>query len=326
MTGKILPRHPMLVLDEHTEKKLGLKKPVFTKIISSTDVAPCAENAIWPGPVTFGKNGSWTPEKNDITFTVELSFSPIELFGEQGVACSDATLGASLEWKSVESRQRGHAGTIVEFNRKDKHIDGRFELAFAANHMRGGILLTVLLYVIDEDPDPKETERHLANRAGLFLGKLSETCTLVFDGTGSMFPIRLTDDGTDRDPLWRIEFNADDPEEDLFTVDNICLEINSKHPDYMILRDNEGKFESKALKRQVMASWLTLFFIILEEQHPDLYRQCLLGGVKNYEDGTIAYIADYIVSTHLQKTDIKTTESLSGAIQMFINNNPRIGV
>lgn len=310
MSNITLPRHPMLELDDSSMESLRITKPEFTAITSSGD-DPCPENLIWPGPVTFGSESGWSPESDDLSFSVSMSFKPSDLFGK--VACRGAELLASLEWYSQESSQRGFAENPTAFRIGQDQVNCEFHVAFDANQLRGNVNLAVQLYLLTPADKPSTDERHLANSEGMWLGSLSETCVLAFDGTGSLFPVSITSNKSTEAPLWKITYNSSYPEEDMFTPDNVCMEINRDHPDFKVFMGKLSDPSTKALARQVNASWWTQLFSILRDEHHSLYERLPLPA-NEWIEGSIAHAASYIISVtggkHMLSSMAKVSESM----------------
>ena len=81
----------------------------------------------------------------------------------------------------------------------------------------------------------------------------------MFDGSGSLFPIvHVSHLATD--PLWSFSSDWDDPTFDEFSTDFVSLEINTSHPSFGELYGDARAPYSTPLFKQVLASWLMLFF------------------------------------------------------------------
>jgi hypothetical protein len=293
MKTQNLQLYPMLEKD--ATSRVGLMILGFKFGCSEPNVDPEPNGASWPGPVTFGQQGIWNPADYDLSVEITMLFNPSTLFGADGIACTNAVLGAVLEWTSLESSQRGHSN-LVEFSHDACKVKAAFALQFDRNQVRGNVILSVNFYVIVPDRTPALAEMHLANRSGLYLGSVGGICPLVFDGDGALFPV-IEYAGKPDDALWRIKYESTDPCEDIFAADMVCLEINNRHPDYPAYKGDDGHKGGTPLERQIVASWLTMFLLILKEKNPDVY-ECLKNDTYiRYSTGSIAHFANYLLSS-----------------------------
>ena len=283
------------MLDRQAAARIGWMPESFRFSCSTPDVDPESNGASWPGPVTLGHQGIWNPVEHDLFLEITMRFNPATFFGAEGIACSNAALGIVLEWTSPESSQRGHSN-IVPFRRESGKVKATLFLRFDRNQFRGQVQLSASFYVVEPDSAPDSAERHLANRSGLCLGSLGGTCSLFFDGNGSLFPF-VEYAGLPDDALWRIRYESSDPCEDLFVADMVCLEINNRHPDYPAYKGVDGQKGGTPMERQIVASWLTMFLLILKERNPDVF-ECLKNDTYlKFSDGSIAHFAHYLLST-----------------------------
>lgn len=288
-----LPRYPMLGRDAATQT--GLMIQGFSFRSNSPLIDPASNGACWPGPVTFGHEGEWTPTKHGLSLEAGILFNPSILFGTQGVACSNAVLAITLEWVATDSRQRGNSNH-VELRRSSGRTQASFSLTFEPGQIRGNVSLGFNVFILSPDPHPKDTEEHLANSPGLYLGALGCPCILAFDGEASVFPV-MEYNGSPKDPLWNIQYETADPCEDPFAAPFIALQINTAHPDYSAYRGNDAQSESTPLERQIVASWLSAFLLILKEKSPDVYADICNGTSFDRREGSIAHFAEYLFST-----------------------------
>lgn len=260
MTRVRLPPYPCVTDDLRSKLESGLG-------FSCPDGPPPGEHRIDLQRYTFGKGTDWSIEQHPLRIECRLANPGMlaEVFGAKGLVCRNARLMIALEWVSSRSSRRGFSKPqLLDY----REVSGRRELVFVldfpARELAGGIQLSLEL-LVGAAGRPGKDERHLANAAGLRLGSLGEPWHLVFDGAGSLFPI-VQRAHAPTDPLWNFIADWDDPAFDEFSVDFVCLEINTSHPDFGVLYGDAKSPYSTPLFRQVLASWLMLF---LEELRDD---------------------------------------------------------
>jgi hypothetical protein len=282
-----VPRYPML--DEKIIKDAFQAPGPLEFTSSKTGVNPEPSDTSWAGPVSFDRRGGWSPSEHDLKVETSISIDATKLFGPKGIACKNAEIGAVLEWTSNESKQRGHS-KVVEFKHDSGIVIATFALTFEPNQIREEVLLTPKIYIRKADNSPAKDEVHLANKAGLVLGEIFSSCKLSFDGNGGNIPISEYDDEPQA-PLWRIIFDSSAPWTDPFTEDYVCLKINRQHPDYLAYKGSEGISILTPLRIHVIASWLTLFLVILKEKASNLFDELAANSVNDNDLGGLAKFA-----------------------------------
>ena len=312
MISTTLPLYP--ILTQKMVDTIGLQFGKFTFSSSAQGIDPCSNDASWPGPVTFGQQGIWNAESHDLSLEVSVSFNPVFFFGAMGIACENSILGVALEWTSHESNQRGNSN-LVSFKREGGKVHAIFTLPFAPNQVRGKVIIAVCLYIVSPDNNPKQSERHLANQAGIYLGSVSNQCVLLFDGDAALFPVI---EFNDQDaPLWRIMYDSADPCSDSFSINYVCLEVNNAHVDFPAFKGDIENQRSTPLARQVIASWLTLFLLIFKEEN-----RLIFDKLKNnesdidYAPGSITEFVSYLLKTFHINTE--NVQNLSETISKLV--------
>jgi hypothetical protein len=269
MTRVRLPPYPC-VPDE-------LKARVSSSLhfASVAGLAP-GEREITPHRFIFGTGTDWSVEQHPLRVECRLANPDIlsEQFGPNGVICCDARLMIALEWVSSKSSRRGFSQPhLLDYSEISQARDLTFVLEFPTRDLAGNVQLSLEL-LVGAKGKPGKDERHLANVPGLRLGSISEPWHLLFDGSGSLFPI-LHVSNQPTDPLWSFSRDWDDPTFDEFTTDFVSLEINTSHPDFGELYGDARAPYSTSLFRQVLASWLMLF---LDELQNGAEEQTLAPG------------------------------------------------
>lgn len=295
MKNRQLPAYP--VLTEEVKNKISVQPSEF-RFRSMCGVEPASNGASWPGPVCFGQNGSWTPSQNDLGVEITFVFQNLSfLFSAEGIACAGSTLGVSLEWTAPDSDQRG-LSNVISFNRNTSVLEATFSINFDVGQILGKIFLDVLLFVIDPDPEPDEDIRFRANTAGMCFGRMTrETCMMDLDGNGRLFPVEEVM-GAQDDPLWRLRYDSIDAASDAFSTRNLALQINARHSDYPMWKgDGSGSTRLTPFARNIVASWLTLFILAMKEKEPEVYEKLGTSAENDFEPGSVADAANYLLET-----------------------------
>ena len=254
------------------------------------------------------EKGLWTQDDNNLCFRRKYCLRTFQcLFGENGVACSDAILGLGIQWTSSDSRQRGVI-RLGKFNSSDKILEGEAEMKFAKAQLRGEVNFSTILYLAHAG-NPSENELHLANTEGYVLGEL-DSYTIKLDGSSSSFPIYEVSEPDQ--PLWYIKCDWLDPTVDALS-DCLSININTAHKNYSYINRDEKNFD-KQLLSEIMASAITLFIekLRLETGYWD---QIMQG--ENLENGSIGQAVYYFMET--LGWDLSSPESTSLSARKYFD-------
>ena len=205
-----------------------------------------------------------------------------KLYGTEGIACSDASIGLAIIWMSPSSKQRGvfPLGTI-ESSQASQTIEAN--LYFNKGELKGKLTLNSVLY-ISKAGNPVVEEDSLANEAGFIVGEL-DSMDIQLDDIIPVFPIfNVNSNG---DPLWSVTCNWDDPKEDIFK-EVFSININEAHKDYQFL-DRTKKSFSLELFIEVLSSALCVFV-------EKLRTEADFGKFDNPMEGSVAATFNYFVS------------------------------
>lgn len=254
-----IPFFPMLTDIQLSESGVALSDFSFSYTV---------DNAVHPlslKPITIAtkhetpafnlvdERGEWDAINFSATISRQLSVkSPCAFFGPNSLAVHDAKLGIAVMMYSFSSNQR-YAQPIAKFSATDSDIKGSYSFTLAKGFYREKITLRTVLYIVNEGT-PYEDERILANLPGTLLGTIDEIAVYL-DGTGSLFPVKKESDPTK--PLWRVECDWADPYSDLFDEENVCVIFNQAHPNYSLLKIENGMNGSPFLA-DVIASALQI--------------------------------------------------------------------
>lgn len=210
------------------------------------------------------------------------------LFGPKGVAVHDAELGLAVMLCSLSSNHR-FAIPFAKFTQESECVTGKFSFQMPKNFYRDKISLRLVLYVRSSGT-PDEDEQILANLPGTVLGNIDEIAVYL-DGTGSLFPVKKESDPTR--PLWRVECDWADPFNDLFTEENVCVIFNQAHPNYGMLKIENGMNGSPFLA-DVIASAL---HIIITKTIDSVGSVEALENVDGACPGSILDAVHYFITT-----------------------------
>ena len=249
------------------------------------------------------ENGMWNKEKDNISIynTIKIS-NKKSLFGEDGLACSDAEIGIALQWFSHDSKQRSVV-QIDSFTKDSEKDTFQLSHSFEKAQFRGDISFLLLLY-IKTPGTPKKNEDILANTPGTILGFLTEKITISFDGSGSVFPIfEITEEDG---PLWKVFCSWTDPTVERFS-ECVAININNAHENYEKLKTD------KQLLVEVMSSALVCIIQKLKEFN-DAYWSSIIKG-ENLEDGSVGSAVHYFINA--LEWDPNSPELLSLSIRRF---------
>ncbi|MBP3966254.1 hypothetical protein [Paenibacillus lignilyticus] len=234
------------------------------------------------------ERSEWTPDIHDLsikrTYTIN---NPVFLFGVNGIVAEDAEIGIALMWASKTSNQRG-VKVIGGIRKNSGGIVFDFETVFPPGQLKGSMGFETILF-LKEPGLRKDTERHLANSTGITLGSL-DICHIIIDGNGSVFPIVEVEEKSQ--PLWWVKCDWTDPMGDRFEEENVRICINKAHPNYSLLKLEDG-FKESPLLIDIIASALQI--IIQKVKESEFWNEIVSG--QNFESGSVAEAINYFLNT-----------------------------
>ena len=246
------------------------------------------------------ENISWSIESDNIGISRNISFEDLDcLFGTNGIAAKKSEIGIAVLWTSSDSHQRGciNIGTIKNGDKKEEfNISNLFE----KGKLRGLVSLTLIFYINKAgvlNPD----EFFLANTEGYVIGAL-DSINFILDGDGSIFPIYFESEDSSA-PLWRIECDWEEPDEDKFS-ECVKIIINTSNPSFKYI-DHERETYNKFMFQEIISSCLLIIIEKLKD-NSDL-EHIKNGSGKTRYDGTVSSAVKYI----LDGLDTSSIESLS---------------
>ena len=256
---------------------------------------------------------SWYPETHNLKFQKSCRItSAYCLFGEGGIAPSNAVIGLALRWISTKSDERGII-PFGEITRLDSSSTFTAEGQFDKGKLKGSLKLETILY-LKTPGRPQASEMFFAQQSGTVLGILDQS-EFYIDGNGSIFPIVIID--APGKPLWHVYYNDTvDAMQDQFNSENVEIQLNKAHPSYDALKIDSSMIESPFFI-EVIASAL---MVIVESAKESLGEEwdTMLSGT-GFESGSIAEAIYYFVS-RLQ-WDISSPARLSDSIREFFERS-----
>jgi len=241
----------------------------------------------------------WDPENFNLQIHTKISINnPTFMFQPLGPVKNDNDIGIAVIWscKSVSLRGVKRLGTI-KADAKNATFD--LELDFPKGTLKKEINLSVITYLMG----PKSY--------GTTIGELTNQ-SIVIEGNGSVFPIvEIREKGL---PLWWVDINWGDPQEDEFDEEYLKLCINRDHANYKKLF-SKGMISDKQLFNEIMGATLQ---IIIEKVMHSQYWNDIINNYNN-KPGSIAEAVYYFISTF--NWDYSSPELLSRSIRMYLEDN-----
>lgn len=255
----------------------------------------------------------WYPESNNLIIrksgTIE---NPAVLFGADGIAVSDAVIGAAIIWISSKSDQRGII-PCGNFDIKEKKFNILTEYQFEKSVIKGSIQLQLVLY-LKKSGNPKDDELHLNNISGTIYG-IIEQCEVFTDGNGSVFPISTVNEPGK--PLWWVYYDETaDPMNDSFDEENVEIRLNRAHPCFDSLKIDASLKESPLFVEVLSSALMVIINSVRENLGPDWENTI---ASQDFSHGSIAEAVYYFV--HKLQWDISSQTSLSKSIHTYFDKS-----
>lgn len=256
--------------------------------------------------------GEWDPDRDNLGIRRIYSFQNYGcLFGENGIACSDATIGVAVVWTSADSKQRGSIKVgSIRMTKEGNLGPVRMKLdhEFGTASLRGMVEFDTVFY-IETAGQPEENERFLANTSGMVLGIL-DRYQIQLDGNGSMFPIyEVNQPGQ---PLWYVRCSWDDPTYDLFS-ESVSIYLNRAHRNYKYL-DRTKKLYDPQLMIEIMADALNIIITKLR-MDPEGWDNTQKGT--EIQPGSVSEAVNYFITS--LEWDVTSPETTAITIRKFFD-------
>lgn len=219
-----------------------------------------------------------------------------------------STIGMGIILSSLESN-RTQASHIVDIPVSSEPTNFDVLETVAPGMFQDELSMRIVLYL----RTPGKKSSGFASTSGTILGTLS-AIQMVFDEQNQMFPTETVSDKTG--VLWNMECRWSDINSDTFSKDNVCLVLNSAHPDYPLIDPDSPKF-SLPLFREVTAEALSI--MITEAMRGSNWTEA--ASDENPAPGTVAFILRYMVDTI--GFDVSSPTSLSLSIRKYLQKELR---
>ena len=238
----------------------------------------------------------WSPKENNLRLEQLLIIdSPFKLFGDGGVTCNGNVIGLAAH---IHSKESGFQKTVnfASIISQEEKREISIEYEFLPSTIRGIVHLDFFFYL----KEVNDTRPYFANKSGMLLsGENLNSIDLIIDGVGSSFPI--TEFEEKDGPLWKIDYNWVDPEEDVFEVSNINIALNIKHRLFPELK-KETRVINQAMMMSIMIQAMSLI-----TQQVVIIEKCNVEDEDSLIPGTILSAVSYWVKTF----EIDTTNIFS---------------
>ena len=209
----------------------------------------------------YDSQGIWTPDTHNLkiagTFTIT---NPLGLYGENGIAPKESSIGLAIRWCSSTSKKRG-VKIIGDISKSTEKQEIPFCIVFDKAELRGSVIFYYEFF-INRSAIRSQVEQHLAFIKGTIIGE-NQICILDIDAKEQNFPIELFED---RDaPLWKLFVSENDPRFTPWGAEAVKIQLNKAHKDYKYInQDVKSKF-SPVLLREILASAVSLYINTLQE-------------------------------------------------------------
>lgn len=257
------------------------------------------------------KEGFWNPDDYGLELKWEITCGDgSALYGaynyETACACDDALIGIALSWYSQDSKRRNTIpmGEIRNTNDMQNVV---CLYSFEKSQLRGKVGFSLILYL--KCPGcPQEDETHFANEQGYVLGTIDEF-SIILDGNGSYFTI--SEVSMPGEPLWKVEYDIDDPTNDSFS-DCVSIILNSSHPQYKYIRRNDPQFNIQLLI-EIMSNSIATVIETVRSVDKDF--DC----INNPEEGSVAQALLYF--KNVLEWDFTNPITISNSIRKYLEKN-----
>lgn len=247
------------------------------------------ENIMEQQIILEDEGGKFDIENDNLHIAFKIFIEDVSvLFGGNGIASPNATIGIALKWYSKDSLQRGveDLGKITASDSNNLSFLG--SLSFEPGQVRGTLTIEPFIYLKTPDLNLNDDLKHLQNERGYILGKFPNL-NFVLDGDGSEFPVKeIFEKGA---PLWRLNCLWEDPTEDKFSK-TVSLDINKAHPAIDFIDPTNKKYNQYFLNEIVA----TAVQIIIQKISESSYSSCLSPN-HSANIGTVAQAALYFLET-----------------------------
>lgn len=243
------------------------------------------------------EHNRWFFNQNNLIVNKKISFNSDYLFGTEGIAPINSTIGVAVAWESPKSLSRG---VEHQFDLKygNEIINKNIEIRFEPKQLRESVKIKIILYLKEKASLQFPYEFYLCNTEGTILGVLDEI-TLNFVGDGSTFPTEIINDPNK--PLWEIKINLEYYKE---VSETLLLFINEAHKDFPLFNYKDERFNEDFLT-EVMISIVSIILIKSIDEIDEIRET-------TYIDGTLGSLINYYLNSF--EIDTTSIESIFASV------------
>ena len=245
--------------------------------------------------IILDQKNIWNVKDYNLKFKTNLTIdNPQVLFGKNGIVPHNASINIALQWMSKPSQKRD-TRKIGAFSIKDTFVNKTISMDIKPDRLKEYVKIRVI-FTVGDCENILPNEMHLANKKGMIVGMFNEA-KIMLEGKGSEFPIATVSNGVTK-PLWMLEYSSINPEIDKFSAENVCLLLNTDHPDYKYL-DEENLESSTPLFKEIFSSAILMILLNLDK---DGYLEKVKDN-EDFEEGSICAAMHYFIRTFNIKAD-----------------------
>jgi len=197
--------------------------------------------------------------------------NPERLYGQKGIACSNAKIGACIIWTNRYLNQMGYILPIADYFENSSRIL-RFDFQFEPGEIKGDLVFETILYIKKHAEVILDGENALINEEGVTIGDI-DTLTIDLGNDSMDFPILEVHDILK--PLWWIEFEQwEDPTVDAFSKDNIRLYLNTA---YGVCPKTGAIIENIEILTEIVTVAYVLLFMAIRD-YPGVHERTLTNN------------------------------------------------
>jgi len=290
------------ILFEGSQYKFSFEKDGINHSLST---GPLEDQEIRNSQIYIKEEDSnWSQDENNLEINrFCIINNPAFLFGNNGLVGPKSTLGIALSWHSKSSNQRGvvPVGELVK-GIKNEPFEFQVKYNFKPGQLKGLITFELILYLKE---NKHQNIPFFAQHEGTLLGEL-DSCTLIIDGSGSMFPILEVHNPNK--PLWWVSCDWMDILSDPFTEEYVSVNLNTAHRFFKQLNVEYGLGSSPLLIEIISSS---IQIIIQKAKETDVW-DVIQSGV-DLDPGSIAQAVNYFLQTF--QWDHSSPENLACSIR-----------
>jgi len=248
---------------------------------------------------------AWKIENDGLRIRRNINIEyPEVLQGPNGIACAGAEIGICIIWSNPTLSQMGY---ILPSSIRSciGQVLYEFSYDFLPGEILGNLTLETIFYIKKASERVLPGEECLANETGMSLGQI-DFVAIASANDFMDFPIREV--SLTNEPLWWLELNSwEDPTQDPFNEEYVCLYLNSAHPACPKLGDSIKNID--VLVEIISAAYL---MIIQKIDGMQLLNRTLTNN--DLQAGSIAKIMYYFFDSCDPKPPTESIESMEKGI------------